>query len=186
MSGSSLRSTAGKMGCYLITETMARRHELALASHDRLFPNQDPLPRGFGNLIALPLQHGATMRLVAAVGRHAEHECPTTKDLSLWDKLGDPFWPTKHIDRPDRDPVFLGQQTRTRSSRACDIAGGVAAGRLSRVGSGRPRANDWEEPWTRSVATEHREITGAGGSFSLRRVCPSRWSVRLERVRPPT
>ncbi len=53
-------ATARKMGCYLITETMARRHQLSMESYDRLFPNQDTLPRGgFGNLIALPLQHGA-------------------------------------------------------------------------------------------------------------------------------
>jgi hypothetical protein len=46
------------MGCYLITETMSRRHELDMKSYDRLFPNQDTMPRGgFGNLIALPLQH---------------------------------------------------------------------------------------------------------------------------------
>lgn len=51
-------STARKMGCHLITETMARRHELAMDSYDRLFPSQDTMPRGgFGNLIALPLQH---------------------------------------------------------------------------------------------------------------------------------
>lgn len=50
---------ARKMGCYLITETMAQRHELSMASYDRLFPNQDTLPRGgFGNLIALPFQDG--------------------------------------------------------------------------------------------------------------------------------
>jgi hypothetical protein len=49
--------TARRMGCYLITETMACRHQLAMSSYDRLFPNQDTLPRGgFGNLIALPLQ----------------------------------------------------------------------------------------------------------------------------------
>jgi superfamily II DNA or RNA helicase len=49
---------ARRMGCYLITETMARRHELSMKSYDRLFPNQDTMPRGgFGNLIALPLQH---------------------------------------------------------------------------------------------------------------------------------
>jgi hypothetical protein len=47
-----------RMGCYLITETMARRHQLSMSSYDRLFPNQDTLPRGgFGNLIALPLQY---------------------------------------------------------------------------------------------------------------------------------
>jgi superfamily II DNA or RNA helicase len=52
-------ATARKMGCYLITETMSRRHELSLDSYDRLFPSQDTMPRGgFGNLIALPLQHG--------------------------------------------------------------------------------------------------------------------------------
>lgn len=49
---------ARRMGCYLITATMNRRHELSMQSYDRLFPNQDTMPRGgFGNLIALPLQH---------------------------------------------------------------------------------------------------------------------------------
>lgn len=49
---------ARRMGCYLITETMSRRHQLSMKSYDRLFPNQDTMPRGgFGNLIALPLQH---------------------------------------------------------------------------------------------------------------------------------
>lgn len=52
-------ATARKIGCHLITETMASRHELSMDSYDRLFPSQDTTPRGgFGNLIALPLQHG--------------------------------------------------------------------------------------------------------------------------------
>ncbi len=51
-------NVARRMGCYLITETMNRRHELSMDSYDRFFPNQDTMPRGgFGNLIALPLQH---------------------------------------------------------------------------------------------------------------------------------
>jgi hypothetical protein len=51
-------TTARKMGSYLIRETMARRHQLDMASYERLFPNQDTLPNGgFGNLIALPLQY---------------------------------------------------------------------------------------------------------------------------------
>ena len=51
-------ASARRMGCYLLTETMSRRHRLAMTSYDRLFPNQDTLPRGgFGNLIALPLQY---------------------------------------------------------------------------------------------------------------------------------
>ena len=46
-----------KMGCFLITETMSRRHQLSMTSYDRLFPNQDTMPKGgYGNLIALPLQ----------------------------------------------------------------------------------------------------------------------------------
>ena len=53
-----LAASARRMGCYLLTETMARRHQLSMSSYDRLFPNQDTLPRGgFGNLIALPLQY---------------------------------------------------------------------------------------------------------------------------------
>ena len=50
---------ARKLGSSLLTRTMERRHQLGMASYDRLFPNQDTLPRGgFGNLIALPLQRG--------------------------------------------------------------------------------------------------------------------------------
>ena len=50
-------SDARRMASFLITETMSRRHELSMESYDRLFPNQDTMPRGgFGNLIALPLQ----------------------------------------------------------------------------------------------------------------------------------
>ena len=49
---------ARRVGCFLITEAMARRHNLGMSSYDRLFPSQDNLPKGgFGNLIALPLQY---------------------------------------------------------------------------------------------------------------------------------
>jgi superfamily II DNA or RNA helicase len=50
-------STARKLGCAILTRTMESRHQLGLDSYDRLFPNQDTMPKGgFGNLIALPLQ----------------------------------------------------------------------------------------------------------------------------------
>ena len=53
-------ATARKLGCFLITETMSRRHQLSMESYDRFFPNQDTMPKGgFGNLIALPLQREA-------------------------------------------------------------------------------------------------------------------------------
>ena len=49
---------ARMLGASILTETMERRPDLGFASYDRFFPNQDTLPRGgFGNLIALPLQH---------------------------------------------------------------------------------------------------------------------------------
>jgi superfamily II DNA or RNA helicase/very-short-patch-repair endonuclease len=48
---------ARKLGAHLLTITMERRPDIGLRSYDRLFPNQDTLPKGgFGNLIALPLQ----------------------------------------------------------------------------------------------------------------------------------
>ena len=50
-------TAARKVGCYLLTKTMERRHQIGLDSYDRFFPNQDTMPKGgFGNLIALPLQ----------------------------------------------------------------------------------------------------------------------------------
>ena len=49
-------SVARKMGNILLTKTMEKA-SLDLESYDRLFPNQDTMPKGgFGNLIALPFQ----------------------------------------------------------------------------------------------------------------------------------
>ena len=51
---------ARRLGSAILTSAMERRHQMGLDSYDRLFPNQDTLPRGgFGNLIALPLQRRA-------------------------------------------------------------------------------------------------------------------------------
>lgn len=48
---------ARKLGTLLLTYSMSKRHEIKFSSYDRLFPNQDTMPKGgFGNLIALPLQ----------------------------------------------------------------------------------------------------------------------------------
>ena len=54
---------ARKLGSHILTETMENRPEHGFGSYDRLFPNQDTLPKGgFGNLIALPLQKQARRR----------------------------------------------------------------------------------------------------------------------------
>ncbi|OGF45990.1 MAG: hypothetical protein A2452_02570 [Candidatus Firestonebacteria bacterium RIFOXYC2_FULL_39_67] len=51
---------ARKLGSYLITMTMSKRYQIDMKSYDRLFPNQDTMPKGgFGNLIALPFQKEA-------------------------------------------------------------------------------------------------------------------------------
>ena len=50
-------STARKLGTALLTAAMECSGKLKLDSYDRMFPNQDTLPKGgFVNLIALPLQ----------------------------------------------------------------------------------------------------------------------------------
>lgn len=49
---------ARQLGAALISHTCYRTRQLSLASYDRLFPNQDTMPKGgFSNLIALPLQN---------------------------------------------------------------------------------------------------------------------------------
>jgi superfamily II DNA or RNA helicase len=50
--------TARMLGSALLTLTLDMRHQIGLDSYDRLFPNQDTLPKEkkLGNLIALPLQ----------------------------------------------------------------------------------------------------------------------------------
>ncbi|MBF0388391.1 MAG: DEAD/DEAH box helicase family protein [Candidatus Omnitrophica bacterium] len=54
---------ARKLGSSLITKTMSRRYQVDMKSYDRLFPNQDTMPKGgFGNLIALPFQKEAMAR----------------------------------------------------------------------------------------------------------------------------
>ena len=48
---------ARRLGTAIISHACARTRQLKLESYDRLFPNQDTMPKGgFGNLIALPLQ----------------------------------------------------------------------------------------------------------------------------------
>jgi superfamily II DNA or RNA helicase len=48
---------ARRLGTAIISHACSRIRQLKLTSYDRLFPNQDTMPKGgFGNLIALPLQ----------------------------------------------------------------------------------------------------------------------------------
>jgi superfamily II DNA or RNA helicase len=88
---------ARRLGSALISHTCARMRQLKLSSYDRLFPNQDTMPKGgFGNLIALPLQktprenggsvfvddalqpHADPWQFLASVQRMAPHDIEPT------------------------------------------------------------------------------------------------------------
>lgn len=76
-------SAARRMASFLITETMSRRHQLSMESYDRLFPNQDTMPRGgFGNLIALPFQ-----RSPRALGNTVFLDANLEPRLNQWEYL---------------------------------------------------------------------------------------------------
>jgi superfamily II DNA or RNA helicase/very-short-patch-repair endonuclease len=98
---------ARRFGAHLLTEAMDRRPEIGLSSYDRMFPNQDTLPRGgFGNLIALPLQKSA---------REAGHSAFVDDDLS-----------------PFRDQwAFLGGLQRIKPVRLTEIV--TEAERTNRI-----------------------------------------------------
>ncbi|MGI6237595.1 MAG: TOTE conflict system archaeo-eukaryotic primase domain-containing protein [Candidatus Excrementavichristensenella sp.] len=54
---------ARAFGSLMLTLAMEKRARLAFSSYDRMFPNQDTMPKGgFGNLIALPFQIAAYKR----------------------------------------------------------------------------------------------------------------------------
>ena len=85
-----LASKARKLGCYLLTETMSRYHQLGMDSYDRFFPSQDTMPKGgFGNLIALPLQkeackQGNTLSLDQNLQPHRDQFLMCGMVLLLW------------------------------------------------------------------------------------------------------
>ena len=57
---------ARRLGTALISHTCSRTRQLKLESYDRLFPNQDTLPKGgFGNLIACPCRKRHANRATA-------------------------------------------------------------------------------------------------------------------------
>jgi superfamily II DNA or RNA helicase len=65
-----------RLGTAIISHACSRTRQLSLTSYDRLFPNQDTMPKGgFGNLIALPLQKKP---------REAGHSVFVDDDLSVY------------------------------------------------------------------------------------------------------
>lgn len=127
-------AAARKLGCFLVTETMSRRHQLSMQSYDRLFPNQDTVPKGgFGNLIALPLQR----------------EARNAGNSAFVDDSFDP-WPDQW--------TFLAGVKRIDATFVCALAdeanrrGQVIGVRTSDVGE-----EDNRTPWKRPPLGQHRK-----------------------------
>ena len=124
---------ARKMASFLLTETMERRPEMGLDSYDRLFPNQDTMPKGgFGSLIALPLQKRP---------RESENSIFLTKDF------------TSHPDQW----AFLSQVRRMNQNEIKAIV--YEAERQGRVIAVREVITDEkdDEPWAAPPSRRRKE-----------------------------
>jgi superfamily II DNA or RNA helicase len=94
-----LASDARRLGAALISHTCARTRQLRLSSYDRLFPNQDRMPKGgFGNLIALPLQ-----KTPRAHGRSLFVDRDWHAYPDQWTFLAS----VRHMDPRDIEPTIL-------------------------------------------------------------------------------
>lgn len=131
-------SLARRLGAHLVTETMERNPDIGFSSYDRLFPSQDNMPAGgFGNLIALPLQHG-----------------PRLAGNSLF--LDD----TNFEPHPDQW-AFLSTVRRMTLAEVTAIA--EEAGRQGRVtGLHLPLDEDDKEPWAMPPSRRRPEVSFAG------------------------
>lgn len=129
-----LASVARTLGCYLITETMNYRHELMMGSYDRLFPNQDTMPRGgFGNLIALPLQYEPRQK-------------------------GNSVFVDQNLKAYDDQWAFLASVKRIKTSVAEDVVREARqTGEIVGVRSANPEEFDLSKPWDRKLLRDNSE-----------------------------
>ena len=68
----------------ILTRTMERRHQVGLDPYDRLFPNQDTMPRGgFGNLMMMSQAGFMTFdETLASMKLFSEEVYPRLKELT--------------------------------------------------------------------------------------------------------
>jgi superfamily II DNA or RNA helicase len=127
-----LASKARKLGSYLLTETMSRYHQLGMDSYDRLFPNQDTMPKGgFGNLIALPLQKEAC-------------------------KKGNTLFLNQHLQPYDDQWTFLSGITRMKLPEV-DVIVNEAERNGQVIGMGISSTSEDDEPWTKTPTRKQPE-----------------------------
>jgi superfamily II DNA or RNA helicase/very-short-patch-repair endonuclease len=127
-------SLARKLGSHILTETMECRPEIGFNSYDRLFPNQDTLPKGgFGNLIALPLQ------------KRARH-CGNTVFL---DDLLDPY--------ADQWAFLASVRRMSRGRVEALVHDAESKGRIIGVRTALPDEDD-DDPWTAPPSRRRKEL----------------------------
>jgi superfamily II DNA or RNA helicase/very-short-patch-repair endonuclease len=129
---------ARKLGSHILTETMEHCPEIGFDSYDRLFPNQDTLPRGgFGNLIALPLQKKARLK----------------GNTLFLDEKFEPY--------PDQW-AFLSSVRRIGRARVeALVRDADARGRIIGVRAAAPDDDD-DKPWTAPPSRRRKEAAIAG------------------------
>lgn len=129
-----LASKARKLGSYLLTETMSRHHQLGMDSYDRLFPNQDTMPKGgLGNLIALPLQKEAC-------------------------KKGNTLFLNQHLQPYEDQWTFLSSISRMRPQDIEEIINEAERnGQI--IGVDMSSTGDDDEPWTKTPSRKQPEKT---------------------------
>jgi hypothetical protein len=124
---------ARKLGSFILTETMERRPEIGLSFYDRLFPNQDTLPKGgFGNLIALPLQK---------VPRDRGHSVFVDEELLPWPDQWAFLSSIRRLSRTQVESMARDAETRGR----------VTGVRFALA------AEDDAEPWNSPPSRRHRD-----------------------------
>lgn len=122
-----LARDARRLGAALISHTCARTRQLELSSYDRMFPNQDTMPRGgFGNLIALPLQKRPREHGRSVFVDHGLHPLP-----DQWTYLAS----LRRMDPQDIEPTIL---RATGSNHPLDVTF--------------IDEEDLKEPWKRTVS----------------------------------
>ena len=128
---------ARRLGSYILTETMERHPEAGLDSYDRLFPNQDTLPRGgFGNLIALPLQKQPRQR-----GNSVFVDEQLAPYPDQWAFLSG----VQKIDRLQLESIVLDAERRGRV-----------------IGVRVPPDEEGDQPWTTPPGRQRKEPAIAG------------------------
>lgn len=122
---------ARQMGSFLITETMSNRHDLDMKSYDRLFPNQDTMPKGgFGSLIALPLQ-----------------KAPAEKGNSL-------FLDSNLIPSPDQWAYLSNVKRMTSKEVQTFVAEAIKTKDI--MGISISQTDEDDKPWKRSLSNERK------------------------------